>query len=202
MVRADPSAWAGMLAGRGDLADEPLLAAWARRGWPLIIRRPVREDAPGTVPLGLPLPPTRKKRRLMLRLAPEDLVGSAPPPRLTAARVAAPEAWRNTIESLLALDAQARCFGGLAWQHLTGLAYLTAESDLDLLWRVDSAKAADALAVRIAEIAEHAPMRIDGELITPAGVGVQWREWGSPARELVAKGRDGVCMADRAELLP
>ena len=191
-----------MLAGRGDLVDEPLLTAWAQRGWPLIIRRPVCEDAPGAVPLGLPLPLTRKKRRLMLRLAPEDLVDSAPPPRLTAARVAAPEAWRNTIEALLALDAQVRCFGSLAWQHLTGLAYLTAESDLDLLWRVDLAKAADALAVRIAEIAEHAAMRIDGEFITSAGVGVQWREWRSPARELVAKGRDGVRMADRGELLP
>ena len=191
-----------MLAGRGDLAHEPLLAAWAQRGWPLIARRPVCEDVPGTVPLGLPLPPAREKRRLTLRLAPEDLVDSAPPPTLADARAAAPEAWRNTIASLLALDPQVRCFGSLAWQHLTGLAYLTAESDLDLLWRVDTAEAADALAGRIAEIAERAPMRIDGEFVTPAGVGVQWREWRSPARELVAKDRDGVRLADRAELLP
>ena len=66
---------------------------------------------------------------------------------------------------------------------------------------VASAKTADAVAVRIAEIAERAPMRIDGEFVTPAGVGVQWREWCSPARELVAKGRDGVRLVDRAELL-
>lgn len=191
-----------MLASRADLADEPLLTVWAQRGWPLIARRPVCEDALGMVPLGLPLPPTPEKRRLALRLAPGDLVDSAPPPLLADARVAAPDAWRNTVEALLALDAEVRCFGGLAWRHLTGLAYLTAESDLDLLWRVNTAEAADGLADRIAEIAERAPMRIDGEFVTPAGVGVQWREWRSAARELVAKGRDGVRVADRTELLP
>ena len=70
MVRADPSAWAGMLAGRGDLADEPLLTAWAERGWPLIARRPSSEDVLGAVPAlyEVALPTLRSARRL----APDD----------------------------------------------------------------------------------------------------------------------------------
>jgi phosphoribosyl-dephospho-CoA transferase len=202
MVCAEPSAWAGTLAGRSDLADEPLLVAWAWRGWPLVARRPVCDDIPGAVPLGLPLPPASGRRRLRLSLSPEDIIDSGPPPRLAEARAAAPQAWRSAIASLVALDADVRCFGSLAWQHLTGLAYLTPDSDLDLLWRVACAEMADALAVRIAEIAERAPMRVDGEFVTPDGVGVQWREWRSGARQVVAKGRDGLRLADRTLLLP
>lgn len=201
MVRADPSAWTGMLASRRDLADEPLLIGWAERRWPLIVRRPVCKYDLRAVPLGLALPPASGRRRLELRFSREDLTDCAAPPRLAEAVGVAPKAWRKSIASLIALDAEVRCFGSLAWQHLTGLAYLTAASDLDLLWRVASARAADALAAQIAEIAERAHMRIDGEFITPGGLGVQWREWRSAARELVAKGHDGVRLLERAELL-
>ena len=202
MVHPEPSAWAGMLAARGDLSGEPLLIDWARRGWPLVARRPVCDDIAGAVPLGLPLPPASGRRRLRLSLSPEDITDSGRPPRLEAARAAAPAAWRSVIASLVALDADVRCFGSLAWQHLTGLAYLTPNSDLDLLWRVACAEMADALAVRIAEIAERAPMRVDGEFVTPDGFGVQWREWRSGARQVVAKARDGLRLADRTLLLP
>jgi phosphoribosyl-dephospho-CoA transferase len=202
LVRAAPAAWAAMLAGRGDLSGEPLLIGWAQRGWPLIARRPVCDDIPGAVPLGLPLPPASGRRRLQLSLAPEEIIDSRPPPRLAEAMAAAPAAWRSAIALLVALDADVRCFGSLAWQYVTGLAYLTPDSDLDLLWRVACAEMADTLGVRIAEIAESAPMRIDGEFVTPAGVGVQWREWRSSARQLAVKGHEGVRLADRTLLLP
>jgi phosphoribosyl-dephospho-CoA transferase len=79
--------------------------------------------------------------------------------------------------------------------------YLSRDSDLDLLWRVASAETADVLALQIASIAERAPMRIDGEFVAPAGAGVQWWEWRSPAREVIAKDRDGVRLLNRAEFL-
>ena len=202
MLRAAPSAWAAMLSARGDLADEPLLIVWAQRGWPLVARRSACGDVAGAIPLGLPLPlpPASAKRRLRLCLRPDEIIDSAPPPRLADAAAAAPEHWQGAIASLTALDADVRCFGSLAWQRLTGLNYLTTASDLDLLWPIASATAADALSVRIAEIAERAPMCIDGEFITPAAVGVQWQEWRSPARALMVKDRHGVRLADRAEL--
>jgi len=202
MLRAAPSAWVELLARRGDLAEEPLLIVWAQRGWPLVVRRPACGDIAGAVPLGLPLPPTSDKRRLRLCLRAEEITDVAPPPRLADTAAAAPERWQGAIASLVALNANVRCFGSLAWQHLTGLNYLRADSDLDLLWPVASARAADALAGRIAEIAERAPMRIDGEFITPAALGVQWQEWRSPALALMAKGREGVRLAGRSELLP
>jgi phosphoribosyl-dephospho-CoA transferase len=54
----------------------------------------------------------------------------------SAARVADPS-WRPTIASLLAVGARTgvepSVFGSLLWEHLTGLAYLTPHSDLDVL---------------------------------------------------------------------
>jgi phosphoribosyl-dephospho-CoA transferase len=42
-----------------------------------------------------------------------------------------------------------RVFGAFAWQHLTGLHYVHARSDIDLLWRIDTAAQADALVARL-----------------------------------------------------
>jgi malonate decarboxylase holo-[acyl-carrier-protein] synthase len=202
MVHAAPAAWAEMLARRSDLAAEPLVVDWAQCGWPLVVRRPGCADVAGAVQLGLPLPLASRRRRVALELSTEDLIDWGPSPRLVDAMAAAPESWRSSIATLVALDSEVRCFGSLAWQHLTGLAYLSAKSDLDLLWRVGSAAAANALAVNIASVAECAPMRLDGEFINSAGVGVQWQEWGSSARELVAKDRDGVRLLARAAFFP
>jgi phosphoribosyl-dephospho-CoA transferase len=187
-----------MLTRRGDQAAEPLVVDWALCSWPLVVRSALCEDAAGVVPLGLPLPLASGRRRLALELSTEDLIDWAPPPRLVDAAAVAPECWRSSIATLIELDPEVRCFGSLAWEHLTGLAYLSATSDLDLLWRVESAGAADALALQIANVAEQSPMRLDGEFTNSAGVGVQWQEWHSSAQELVAKDRDGVRLITRA----
>jgi phosphoribosyl-dephospho-CoA transferase len=201
MVRVHPQAWAGLLAGRPDLADEPLLPRWADRGWPLVVRRPGCGDVEGFVPLGLPLPPAAGRKRLMLGLPPEALTGGAPPPLLRAAAGAAPAAWRPAIAEILALDGRVRCFGGLAWQHLTGLPYLTEHSDLDLIWAVRGREQADRLAAGLMRIDETAPMKIDGEFATSGHLAVQWREWSRGAPEVMVKGADGISLVPRESWL-
>ena len=196
---ATPSAagWAAMLAAQPHLPVEPLLAEWADRGFPLISRRPVWGDAPGLVPLGLPLPPSYGKRRIAVAMPAEALTAVAPPPLLAEAGSAAPLAWQKTIERLLRLDPNTRCFGSLAWQHLTGLSYLSVSSDLDLLWDCGSMSAA--LLARMAAIAEAAPMRIDGEVLGPRG-GAQWRELAS-ADPVAVKSANGIALVSRARFL-
>ncbi|EKM98021.1 malonate decarboxylase-specific holo-ACP synthase [Acidocella sp. MX-AZ02] len=49
------------------------------------------------------------------------------------------------------------CFGGLAWQHLTGLAYLSPSSDLDTLWPLNTADMAPGLAADLAQAARGRP---------------------------------------------
>ncbi|MCJ9736442.1 malonate decarboxylase holo-[acyl-carrier-protein] synthase, partial [Bradyrhizobium sp. PRIMUS42] len=141
------------------------------------------------------------KRRIAVSLTAADIVASAPPPLLADAAAAAPAAWGETIEKLLRLLPETRTYGSLAWQHLTGLPYLSKDSDLDLLWPLASAAQAQTLPSDIARIARQAPMRLDGEIVGSAG-GVQWRELtGTDTDEVLVKSPAGVHSATRAAFL-
>ncbi|TWB88977.1 phosphoribosyl-dephospho-CoA transferase [Bradyrhizobium macuxiense] len=201
MVKVSAAAWRAAMRRYSELADEPIIAGWARADRPLIVRRPACSDGAGIIALGLPLPPSHGKRRIALALARGDIVASAPPPLLTDAAATAPAQWRETIEHLVRLVPETRTFGSLAWQHLTGLPYLSDSSDLDLLWPLSSARQAHTLPSDIAAIAERAPMRLDGEIVGWAG-GVQWRELtGSDEDEVIVKGPVGVTGTTRAAFL-
>jgi phosphoribosyl-dephospho-CoA transferase len=92
---------------------------------------------------------------------------------------------------------QARVFGSLAWQTLTGLDYLSDRSDLDLLLDVHRDTDLDGLAAGIAEIEAVAPMRLDGELMREDGAAVNWREFHAGAGEVLVKSIDGVGLLDK-----
>jgi malonate decarboxylase holo-[acyl-carrier-protein] synthase len=192
MVKPSAAAWTAVMARHPELADHPIIADWVRAGRPLIVRRPSCSDPARMIPLGLPLPPSHDKRRIAVAIDASEIIEHRPPPLLAAAAAAAPPAWQETIDRLLRLCPETRTFGSLAWQHLTGLSYLTDHSDLDLLWPLRAIERASTLPSDIAEIARQAPMRLDGEIICAAG-GVQWRELtGDDAREVLVKGLDGV----------
>ncbi|WP_076866041.1 malonate decarboxylase holo-[acyl-carrier-protein] synthase [Bradyrhizobium mercantei] len=201
MVKASAAGWAAVMSRNPELAGEPIIEGWTRAGRPLIVRRPACSDATGLIPLGLPLPPSHGKRRIAVALAASDIIASAPPPSLADAAAAAPAAWGATIDLLLQLLPETRTFGSLAWQHLTGLSYLSDGSDLDLLWPLSSAKQANTLPFDIARIASQAPMRLDGEIVGRAG-GVQWRELtGADEDDVLVKGPAGVHSSTRAAFL-
>ncbi|TWB56270.1 malonate decarboxylase holo-[acyl-carrier-protein] synthase [Nitrospirillum viridazoti] len=197
LVHLSPEAWRGQVAG---LVEE--VADWADLGRPAIFRQRVCADPDGAVPLGLPLPPGMARKRLALSCPPAAVARVAPPPPLRDARSAAPAGWRPVIEALLAADPSWRCFGSLAWQHLTGLPYLTDTSDLDLL--ITCASGADAARVTAAlgGIAAWAPVRLDAELLSLDGSAVQWREWLSDAPHLLVKTRSGPALVAREALFP
>jgi phosphoribosyl-dephospho-CoA transferase len=201
MVKASTSGWNAVMNRHPELASELIVAGWVHAGRPLIVRRPACSDVAGMIPLGLPLPPSHGKRRIAISLAAADIVASAPPPLLADAAAAAPAAWRETIDLLLQLLPETRTYGSLAWQHLTGLPYLSDSSDLDLLWPLSAAKQARTLLSDIARIGKQAPMRLDGEIIGPAG-GVQWRELtGTDEDEILVKGPAGVTTTTRTAFL-
>ncbi|MDR7040260.1 phosphoribosyl-dephospho-CoA transferase [Methylobacterium sp. BE186] len=198
LLSVEPGAWEAVLAGRPDLDGAPHLSDWARRGFPVIVRRRHPGEAAGTVPVGLPLPPADGKRRIGLALPPGAV---RPREALAAAQAveAAPEAWRPV---LTALDGLGRChgavprlFGALLWQSLTGLTYLSAHSDLDLLWPIAGAVPPDLLR-GIADIEAGAPMRLDGEILLPDGSGVNWRELhaAEPGGTVLTKRVEGVAL--------
>jgi phosphoribosyl-dephospho-CoA transferase len=199
LIYVRPQAWRALLETRGDLAAESIVADWIDNGWPLIGRRAMPDEQQG-VALGLPLPPFAGKRRLSFILQPEDIVSTAPPPALCAASEYAPPSWWPTLDGLAELAAQhaveARVFGSLAWNALTGLDYLHNRSDLDLLLVVDQDVDIRRLAAGVAAIEALAPMRVDGEVVRYDGAAVNWREFHAGAREILVKTLDGVALIE------
>jgi phosphoribosyl-dephospho-CoA transferase len=203
-VRVARDALEACVASRADLRDEALVRDWGARGWPLIVRRtgPCDAGAAG-VPLGLPLPRSAGKRRIGVTLPAEAIKSVQLPPALASLRDIAPVKWHASID---ALDAVARrygvschAFGSLAWQGLTGLRYLSDQSDLDILFDLPLASDVPvALAALLADIAACdavAPMRIDGEIIRMDGAGVNWRELHAGIDEVVVKSSANVVLA-------
>lgn len=199
LVRVAPASWPAILAGCLPLPDEPLLAEWAERDRPLIVRRTGRHErrCASLVPLGVSLPPSSKTRRIALQAPAAAICSVSPPPLLAELVSSAPLTWRATIDRLLELDASARVYGSLAWQHATGLGYLSPASDLDLLWRSAAGSSCEALLAGIAAIERQAPMRIDGEVLAADGGAVHWRELQSGAAEVLVKRLDDVAMLSR-----
>lgn len=192
LLTVAPDAWAAALTARPDLHEIPHLADWAERGWPVIVRRPVPGEEAGPIPVGLPLPPSLGKRRICLALAPAA-VTSRPGVTLAEARDVAPSSWHPSVDALVTLGSNhglvPRVFGGLLWQFLTALDYLTPTSDLDLLW---PGPVGVTLLNGLAEVEAHAPMCLDGEIVLPDGFGLNWREVlaAGPGETILAKGLD------------
>ena len=192
LIRVQPRCWGVMLERRPELRNLPLVEDWALKGWPVIVRRRTHADAADITPAALPLPPCFDKRRISFSLPAGTAIEPMPPVLLEDASAAAISTWQAAIAALLALgrdaDTQPRVYGSLLWQHLTGLPYLTATSDLDLLWHVENAATATALITALSRIEASAGVRIDGELQLPNEAEVSWREFASS----VAYGQDCV----------
>jgi phosphoribosyl-dephospho-CoA transferase len=198
LLRVDAAAWAAVLADRPDLAEEPLLADWAPR-WPLIARRRAPDDRIAMTPAAIPLPPAHGKRRVALALAPNVIRTIGPPPELSAITPVVPDAWRGTVDAVLALGTSVgsapRVFGSFAWAAITGLAYIGPDSDLDLLWTVNPGTDVEALLAGLSRIDAVAPGRLDGELnIGAAQMAVNWRELHGRSEEVLVKTTDFVAM--------
>jgi phosphoribosyl-dephospho-CoA transferase len=188
--RPTAAGWQAALDG-ADAADRALLATWRRADLPLVA---ARQDgvAPGLVRLGLAAP---ARRRVTLALAPAQLREAAPFPAAAAIESLLPGAMRPAWRDVAGALAGARVFGSYGWQLLTGMAYVHAHSDIDLLRPVADAADADAVAARLAAAPAVLP-RLDGELLFADGSAVAWREWqawrAARSGEILVKRIDGV----------
>jgi phosphoribosyl-dephospho-CoA transferase len=208
LLCVEPSAWEAMLGCHPSLTDLPLVADWARLDRPVIVRRRMDGDCVDGVPAALPLPPNCGKRRLAFSFASGTAVVALPPVLLCDAAPTAPSAWRPIVAALLDLGKAGgitpRVFGALLWQHATGLPYLTARSDLDLLWSISDERTAALLVEGLLRLDADSPVRLDGELELPDGGAVNWRELAQSGAhlggELLVKTMDGVEVRTRAAL--
>jgi len=204
LVRLAPPAWRRLLAERPELAREPLALLWQRHDWPLVARRYAPGDA-GGLALGWPLPLSAGKRRIAIEALRSDIAGVERALPLASAIGAAPGPWRATLQRLLWMAAarsiEARVFGSLAWQAMTGLDYLSRGSDLDLLLALRADSDVAGLLRELATIEAAAPMRIDGELLRCDGAGVNWRELRAGCAQVLAKSVGAVELVDTSRFV-
>lgn len=191
LLRVEPRAWSRVLRLRPQLATNPHVAQWATLRRPLIVRRYTKEDTVELIPVALSLPPAGGKLRIAVQVAPEEISERISPQTLRAIRQEAPFSWQAPVAALLRIadrsGVEPRVFGSLLWQWLTGLPYLSATSDLDLLWPVTDPECASQLVRCLASIEADNPLRFDGEIILPDGGGVRWRELHRGASEVLVK---------------
>lgn len=205
LVTLTEAGWAGLFARDASLEGEPLVHAWAAHRWPLVVRRASPGEGADRIPLGMPLPPSAGKRRIAVVVDAEALAATSDPPPFAVTIDAAPPVWRPVLHALHALGG--RCgapggvFGSLAWQTLTGLPYLSATSDLDVLFSLPSAERVATLLDGLSAVDADAPMRIDGELLRGDGAGVNWRELHAGLPEVAVKTAADVVLCPVADFI-
>jgi phosphoribosyl-dephospho-CoA transferase len=162
-----------------------------------------------TIAVGLALPPAQGKRRIALSVAAHDIARYTPPLLLADAIAHAPAGWQPALAELEAaasnIDLELRVFGSLAWQALSGLPYLTAQSDIDLLWHPQSHAQLQQGIALLAHWERSSGLRADGEVLFGGNSAVSWREWatlksGDDQRVLVKRTSSAGLVAAR-ELL-
>jgi len=155
--------------------------------------------------LGVALPPSRGKLKIPFFVARSALLRCRPPVTLEQARRAAPPEWQPALEVLLGaargLDTPLSVYGSLAWQYLSGEAYLTASSDVDLVWRAKSAEQLAAMLELLARWQKDSGISADGEVLFPDDSAVAWKELAAKPRQLLIKWPAGVELRTTEDLL-
>ena len=196
LLRVEPGAWTRVLRCHQDHAALTEVAQWAALGRPVMVRRRSPEDGENCLPVALALPSSSGKRRVALQVETSDICEKMPGVTLRSVQEDTPLSWQPTVAAVLEVaketGAEPRIFGSFLWERLTGLPYLTATSDLDLLWPIGDRNCAIDLVNRLAAVAAEGSVRLDGEVILPGGGGVNWRELHSGASEVLVRTMTGV----------
>jgi len=183
---------------------------WIAGGLPLVVARQSRGQSGGTdqIAMGLTLPPDEGSLRIGCLLHANDILQVCPPTPLLACIPSLP---LNLVMPLLALaedlqviGVEALVYGSLAWQTISGLNYLHAGSDIDLLCEVDTPRQLHDLIAILKKHSSPLGHRLDGEIRFPDGSTVAWLELANalhdPAAELLIKGDAAVRMVRVGDL--
>jgi len=189
---------------------EAIVQDWISGGLPLVIARQSRGQNGGTdqIALGLTLPPNEASRRIGCLLHADDILQVCPPTPLLACIPSLP---LNLVipllalaEDLQAIGIEALVYGSLAWQAISGVDYLHAGSDIDLLCEVDTPGQLHELIAILEKHSSTLDHRLDGEIRFPDGSAVAWLELanalGNPAAELLIKENADVRMVRVSDL--
>lgn len=158
--------------------NEPAVRNWVEQGWPFVVARQPAQADDRRLFLGFTLPPPATRRRVALSAPVEQIVRRSGPLRLDEAVPHLPVC-HDTPPLLLSLSDAAGAlpclYGSASWQVLTGRSYLTATSDLDVLFICDETTDILTLIHGLTGFLDLTP-RLDGEIFAPTGWAAAWRE--------------------------
>jgi phosphoribosyl-dephospho-CoA transferase len=186
-------AWQQIEQQAWDAQAQEILAHWHANNLPLVVCRQRDEISSDQISVGLPAPTQWSRRRLALTVNVSNITqrGNFP----TLMQVALANDWQQAaidLDSALSdIGVQAHVYGSHGWQVLTDLAYLHAESDIDLSVRVKNFDLACQVVHQLATT--QLPSRIDGEIVFPDGKAIAWRE----LQQLIALQTSQVMVKDR-----
>lgn len=198
LVWLTPAGWAAALARTPE--HGATLSRWCTQNWPAVVRRQDEGVGPDIICLGIPLP---ERQRVALLARRDHVARQTPPLALLDAIGAAPPPWLAGLVGLQRALAwfDLRVYGSLAMASITGLPYLRAASDIDLLLRPATRRALQAALALLEQHAQLLPL--DGEIMFPSGEAVAWKEWLAARRDrtrVLVKSLGVVRLGDPAEL--
>ena len=151
------------------------------------------------------MPPNEGKRRLRLTVPPDGIATCRPALRLSKILADVPADWQEPLQKLLtraqSISLEPRVYGSLAWQTLTGLAYVTAGSDIDLLWQPRDRTRLETLLAVLQDWETGTGRRADGEIVLPDGTAVCWRELAGTGSRVLIKTPESVLLRGRCDVL-
>jgi len=158
------------------------VAAWLAADRPLVVaRQQCGETFSNSISVGLALPPAQGKRRIALSVAAKDIARFSAPLQLADVLAHAPIKWQPALAELddaaKDIGLELHVFGSLAWQAISGLPYLTAQSDIDLLWHPQTYAQLLQGIEMLASWELSSGLRADGEVLFAGNSAVSWREW-------------------------
>lgn len=172
------------------------IQAWHEAGRPFVVASRRASDETSTLRLGLATP---DKRRIAFRVRANAVASVLSPPSLAEARRAAPISWQavmsQVVEICTASGIPVSIFGSLAWSVTSGMSFLNAHSDIDLLLSsagLDSKQLQVSIA-RLFAFDDAVPL-IDGELVLPGGGAVNLREFLARPAEILVKAHGGATL--------
>jgi phosphoribosyl-dephospho-CoA transferase len=196
--------WAPHLATTLSPEARAALDDWFSRGHPAVVCRGERGAAPG-VPLCVTLPAARWLASIRFTVGRQVVARLAEPPSLAEVVPDAPPDWRGPL-AILDRDAAAvgvplSVVGALAWQHRTGLPYVTTCTPVELRFRPRTRRdLEDVLAVlRSREDWDGPPLA--GEAILGWNDAVAWRDLARGRRRILVQGADHESVMEVERLL-
>lgn len=157
-----------------------LLHRWVLGGYPLIVARQEEIQSTG-LRVGLAEPASWGKRRLTFVVNRGDIQKHQQGPGLSNVVPQLPLHWQAgalALNSFLGEQGiSAHVYGSSAVQHLTGLPCVTENSDLDVLFKPLTWSHAENLCMYLNSLQTRYPaFHVDGEVLSPSGHAVPWRE--------------------------